>query len=389
MRRAITLTEQPVTIPPFDEKTIDRLDWPSLSSQLRAGASPLDLRKELAASGILAIDCPLWLGRLPLAFGRIAEIFEAAGAAGLELRDVIGLGHARLLALANGRRHAELLRECANGKSFWAICITEPGAGSDLAGISTAALPAEKGYIICGVKRYVSRIEEASHYLVFAKVPRSNEERLSVFVVPSASPGIKLAPLKPTGLSTTSWGEIRFHDVFVPESARVGGEGQGFQLFHRHFAYWRTMMAALAVGAASKVLKMCGSELNSRQAFGAPIGRFTHLQQEYASHLSKVHMARLLVHDTCRRVERNIEAPRFGAMAKAETVEIALGVAHWALLMFGARGIEEKAGLSGLQRDLVALRIADGPTDVLRTQVARGALGEDLYRRALGRRSRS
>src|SRR6185295_6520356 len=110
-------------------------------------------------------------------------------------------------------------------------------------------------------------------------------------------------------------------DVAVPRAARVGGEGEGFQLFVRHFTYWRTMMAAAAIGCGRGALDQAIAWLRQRHAFGGPIGRFTHLQQALAQHVARLHMAWLLVQASAARLDARQPAYADAAMAKAEAVE--------------------------------------------------------------------
>lgn len=125
--------------------------------------------------------------------------------------------------------------------------------------------------------------------------------------------------------------------------------------------------------------------MKSRQAFGGPIGRFSHLQLGLARHVAELRMAWLLVTDAAARLDARDIAVSEAAMAKAEAIERALAAVEWAMNVFGAAGYDRDTGLEKRYRDLAGLRVADGTTDVLRGQVARSILGERLYEQGLGR----
>ncbi|WP_143169999.1 acyl-CoA dehydrogenase family protein [Pseudomonas fluorescens] len=317
---------------------------------------------------------------------QMVNLFRFFGGLSLDLRDVPGLGHGRLLSLAKGQAFEAFLRDVASGESFAAICITEASGGSDLHSLQTTAVRCEGGYTLTGCKHYVARLRQANLYVVFANVA-GLDRSLSVFLVPASADGIVVHDIPALGLQGRSWGALELNQVFVPKQHRVGGEGQGFSLFSTHFSYWRCAMAAAAIGAAQATLDRCKERLQHRQAFDGPIGRFTHLQQGYAQHAARLHMAWLLVQSTALRLDKQAYCYIDAAMAKAESVEIAIAAAQWAMLIHGAEGCCVSTGLEKNLRDLLGLRIADGTPDVLRGQVARGLLGETLYSLSLGRQA--
>jgi len=147
-------------------------------------------------------------------------------------------------------------------------------------------------------------------------------------------------------------------------------------------------MAAAAIGCAREAINQTVVRLKSRRAFGGPIGRFSHLQQALATHVAQLHMAWLLVASVMERLDRKEPVRAAAAMTKAEAIEAAIAAVEWAMQVHGAAGYCAHSDLEKRLRDLLGLRIADGTTDVLRTEVARSLLGEDLYEMTLGRPSR-
>ncbi|KFE56428.1 acyl-CoA dehydrogenase [Pseudomonas syringae] len=319
--------------------------------------------------------------RTSLEMMHIAKFF---GSLSLDLRDVPGLGHARLLSLIDNSGFDDVLTRVAKAESYCAVCITEPDCGSDLRAMKTTAVRVDGGYQITGRKQYISRLRQADYYLVFAMVEGAGRG-LTIFLIPAAADGLKVSDISAGGLRGCSWGALDLSDVLVPKCHTLGGEGQGSSLFSKHFSFWRCMMASAALGTAQSALSKARDRMSVRQSFGGVIGRFTHLQQEYAKHASRVHMAWLLVVSAASRIDKQCCSYVDAAMAKAESVEYAIGAVRWCQLMHGANGYSDDCGLIKMLDDLLGLSVADGTTDVLRGQVARGLLGEQLYLQSLGR----
>ncbi|AZC90187.1 Butyryl-CoA dehydrogenase [Pseudomonas chlororaphis subsp. piscium] len=376
------------TIPKFfrehavGEKIISHLDKWRTDECLH---DPLAWRKAIPELASLGYKGSSSSQHAALSARSLMEAFRFFGSISLDLRDVPGLGHGRIfLASKKEKQFNVQLSNIASAKSFAAICITEEDCGSDLHAIKTTATRKDGGYAINGQKKYVARLHQSDIYIVFANITCS-DHGLTAFLVDSSHPKIIVSDVEAMGLSGVSWGQLDLHDAWIPAKNRIGGEGQGFAIFSTHFSFWRCAMAAAAIGAAESALDKAKNRLRSRNAFSGPIGRFTHLQQEYAKHASRLYMAWLLIQSTARRIELKQYSYVDAAMAKAESVEAAIAAVQWSMLVHGAFGYSAEAHLEKALRDLLGLRIADGTTDVLRGQVARGLLGETLYALSIGR----
>lgn len=324
----------------------------------------------------------------------MAETFRLLGRVDMELRDLLGAGHARFLTLANTRKFDSVLSEVARGKLYCGIAITEPGVGSDLSGLqTTATLDGLGNYVLNGTKQFVSRITEASHFIVLAATKVAKQEsRISAFLLPKDTANLTIEVMAPSGLERVSWGKITLREALIPAAARIGGEGRAIALFQQHFSYWRTMMAAAAVGCAEAALDSTVELLQNRHSFGGPIGRFTHLQLGLAKNVAQLRMAWLLVEDVARMMDAKGMNRRpwpvyDAAMVKAEAVEIAIAATEWSMNALGGASYNVAEDVNKRYRDLLGMRFADGTTDVLRGQVARSVLGERLYELSLNRKT--
>jgi alkylation response protein AidB-like acyl-CoA dehydrogenase len=275
----------------------------------------------------------------------------------------------------------------AQGQAYVAITMTEPHAGSDFHAIRSTARKVDGGYLLAGEKRYVARLEQATHVVIFTQ-PASGEPRgLSAFVLSIDTPGLEPYSFGAHGLKGNSFGGLRFKDVLVPTDQLLGGDGEGDDIFVNHFRYWRLMQVGAALGCAERGLEMMAERLSEREAYGGPIGRFTHLQQALGQHTTELKMARALAREAAEMLDRGEleEADRIINGLKAEGVEIALKAVDAATRAFGAEGYSDRVDLGDRLNDLNGLRIADGTTDVMRMDVVRRsyANGSDLWNMAV------
>lgn len=302
------------------------------------------------------------------------EIFRHAGRYNLNYRDVVGGGHVRPLLKSNDPEVLGIVRAVAEGKAYIAISITEPEIGSNVQGIHSKSKKVEGGYLLTGRELYNARLTQATHVVLFTQGTTGKPGWLSAFVVALDSPGIKSIELQAHGLVGNSFGGIEFTDLFVPESHRLGDDGEGLSIFKEHFRYWRLMQAAAAIGTGEQALEQMVDRLITREAFGAPIGRFTHLQQQLGESTIKLRMAWSLAKEAADLLDEKKpdEAQALISGLKAEGVEFALQATDWSMRAHGALGYSTKVDLGDRLNDLLGLRIADGTTDVMRMNAVRG-----------------
>lgn len=344
---------------------------------------PLYWRKKLVSMKVGEIDLPCSLNDNSTNHVEICEIFALFGMIDLNLRDVPGLGHARIL-LRDGKKFEGILKNIIDARDYCGIAITEEGAGTDLHNLESIAIPSENTYILNGKKCFVARIEEATYFIVFAYVIRKNNYKmLTAFLVKKDNPNVIYEQIKCSGFKGVSWGKIEFKNVVVDKKFRIGGEGEGFKLFAKHFSYWRTVQSSATLGSAYYAFFTAVDYIKNRECFGGSIARFSHLQQELAYHFARINMCTLLISSIAKNMNKKKTQYYEACMLKAETIEVAIEVIMWSMKVHGARGCKEELLLEKRLQDVLALRIADGVTDVLRGQVAKNIIGEELYKQSL------
>lgn len=262
--------------------------------------SPRDWRRDTAAIGLPGIDMPKEVGGGGWSAEKTLDVFRYAGRHDLNLRDVVGGAHSRILLKSSSDEVKAIVQQVIRGDAYLAITITEPDFGTDFTGIQTKSTRVDGGYVLNGQKRFNARLEQATHVIVFTQSASGNDGRLSVFVLPINSEGLKLETFGAHGLTGNSYGGLTLNNVFVPNNHRIGGEDDGYKVFNEHFAYWRLMQSATAIGTAERALEMMADRMKTREVYGKPIGRFTHLQQPLGQHRTELTMAYALAKDAAR-----------------------------------------------------------------------------------------
>jgi alkylation response protein AidB-like acyl-CoA dehydrogenase len=340
--------------------------------------SPREWRSSTVAFGLPGLDLPVEHGGSGWPASKALEAFIFVGRHDLNCRDVVGGAHVRPLLKSTHQKVLNIVKQVARGDAYMAITMTESHAGSDFHAIKSTARKVDGGYLLSGEKRYVARLEQATHVIIFTQ-PASGEPRgLSAFVLPIDTPGLEPYSFGAHGLKGNSFGGVRFKDVRVEDWQMLGADGEGDDIFVDHFRYWRLMQVAAALGTAERALELMVDRLIEREAYGAPIGRFSHLQQAVGQHTTELKMAKALAREAAAMLDEGNgeEADAIINGLKAEGVEIALATVDAAMRAFGAEGYSDRVDLGDRLQDLNGLRIADGTTDVMRMSVVAKSYGD-------------
>lgn len=347
--------------------------------------NPRVWREKTANVGLPGLDLPTEYGGANYPATAMLEVFAHAGAHNLNFRDIVGGAHVRPLLKSTTPEVLDIVRKVASGNGYIAIAVTEPDVGSDVTAMKSISRKVPGGYMINGSKRFNARLEQATDVIIFTQGTTGVEGKLNVFVLPIDWQGLKKTQLVAHGLKGNSYGGLEFKEVFVPEKLRVGADGEGGTIFYEHFLYWRLMQTAAAIGTGENALQQMANRIKARQAFGGPIGRFTHLQQPIGQHAIELKMARALAREAAELIDKGDykSARPLICGLKAEGVEIALKAVDAATRAFGGEGYSEMVDLGDRLRDLNGLRIADGTTDVMRMEVVRRLYGDEFWQMAI------
>ncbi|WP_150136240.1 acyl-CoA dehydrogenase family protein [Streptomyces hyaluromycini] len=279
-----------------------------------------------------------------------------------------------LLALGTDRQKSEWLRPLAGPNPLYtALATTEPGAGSDAASIATTAVRVDGGYSISGQKAWISNAGLADQYVVFAKTdPTRGSSGVTAFLLRKGAEGMTFGePMRKMGQRAIVCREIFCDSVFVPESDRLGDEGQGFRGLMRTFDISRIVLAAAATGAARAAYEYALQYARERNQFGKPIIEHQAVAFRLADMATRIESAWLLTLHAARRMDAGADATKLAAMAKLQASETAMAVTWGAVQTLGGWGYSREFPVEQWMRDAKLEEIEEGTSDIMRLIISR------------------
>ena len=267
----------------------------------------------------------------------------------------------------------------AAGEAQASYCLSEAGAGSDVASMQTRAVRDGDDYVLSGRKAWITNVGVSDLYTVFAKTdPEAGHRGISAFVVARDLPGLTFGKLEEKmGMRGSPTGELVLDDVVVPAANRIGGEGEGFTYALEALDRSRPIVGAQAVGLAQGALETAARYVTDREQFGRQIADFQGVQFMLADMATRVDAARLLVYRACAAVdEGQAGVSRHSAMAKLFASDAAMQVTTDAVQLLGGAGYTRDFPVERMMRDAKATQIYEGTNQVQRIVIARRLLDE-------------
>ncbi len=272
------------------------------------------------------------------------------------------------------RRH---LPPIARGEAIAAFALTEPQAGSDISSMETRAVRDGNGYRLTGVKRFISNAGLAQTYTVFALTdPAKKAKGISAFVVEADTPGFVFKEKTPL-LSPHPMGVMAFEDCRIPETQLLGKEGEGLKIALATLDTLRCTVGAAAVGIAQRALDEAIQYSQRRRQFGQALAQFQATQFKLADMATELEASRLLVYQAAWTNDHNQkDFKQKSSMAKLFATEAAQRIVDQALQIHGGMGVVVGTPVEQLYRDVRALRIYEGTSEIQRLIIARSLLKE-------------
>nr|WP_210382217.1 acyl-CoA dehydrogenase family protein [Jiella sonneratiae] len=289
-----------------------------------------------------------------------------------------GLGTGALTLFGSAALKQAILPDVRSGKTIAAFALTEPEAGSDVAEIALTARPAGNAMVrLDGEKTWISNGGIAGHYVVFARTGEAPGARgLSAFSVPADTPGLAVAERLET-IAPHPLARLRFEDCRVPAVNRIGEAGAGFRIAMATLDVFRSTVGAAALGFARRALDATLERARSRRLFGAPLADMQLTQTALAEMATAIDTSALLVYRAAWT--RDVGAPRItreAAMAKLVATESAQEVIDRAVQLHGGEGVRAGSVPETLYREIRALRIYEGASEVQKLIIARQLLAQ-------------
>ena len=276
--------------------------------------------------------------------------------------------------LAGTDEQKKMYCDILNNGGLAAFALTEPGAGSDAGGVSTRAVhnKEEGTYTLNGTKMFITNGGLAEIFLVFANTRKTGGIRgLTAFIVPKDTPGFSVGKKEnKMGIRPSNTTELVLQDVVIPESYRVGREGEGFRIAMNTLDSARPFVGAVSVGIAQAALDYAVKYAKERRQFGQPIASFQMVQGMLADMAMKVETARLMVQKACWMRDQGMEFSKEAAMAKCYAADTAMQVTTDTVQVMGGYGYTKEYPVEKMMRDAKIMQIYEGTNQIQRLVIA-------------------
>jgi len=285
-----------------------------------------------------------------------------------------GLGSGAITLFGSAAQKQDYLPRVGRGEAIAAFALSEPEAGSDVAAMQCSATEDDDHYVLNGEKTWISNGGIADFYVLFARTGEAPGSRgISAFIVDADNAGFEIAErielIAPHPLA-----RLRLTDCRIPASQRIGVAGQGFKVAMATLDVFRSSVAAAALGFARRALQEALGRATSRQMFGHTLADFQLTQAKLADMATGIDAAALLTYRAAWLRDQGLTVTKEAAMAKMSATETAQQVIDAALQMFGGLGVVSEQPVERLYREIRALRIYEGATEVQQMIIARELL---------------
>lgn len=362
----------------FLEQEVD----PEFTSWEHSGLLPKNLWKKLGDAGMLCVDFPDKYGAADAGFDVALMIIEE-----LAFKGYSGLSggyniHANIVApyiqsLGTPDQCERWLPGMVSGDIVAAIAMTEPGAGSDLAALTTSAIRDDNGYILNGSKVFITNGIHADLVIVAAKTdPKAGAKGVSLFLVDAALPGFSRGKqIEKLGQHDSDTAELFFNDLRVPFDALLGTEGKGFSYLMQELPRERLGIAATAIGAARGALSITLEYVQQRSAFGQKIGSFQNSRFKLAEVKAELEVCTAYVEKCTTAYKRGEMTVEQAAIVKLAATEMQWKVVNECLQLFGGYGYTKEYPISRFFIDARVQTIYGGTSEIMKEVIARSLLG--------------
>jgi acyl-CoA dehydrogenase len=342
----------------------------------QAGCTPREVLRRMGAAGMLGLMvAPEYGGAGADALTNLvfAEALSQSTFGGFIVTVLVhtDMASPHLRHAGSAAQLERLMPGITRGETITAVAITEPGAGSDVAGLRTTARRDGGDWVLNGSKLFITNGVHADLYFVAARTG-SARHAISMFIVEKGTPGLRVGrALKKTGWLSSDTAELVFDDCRIPAENLLGEEGKGFQSVMKNFQTERIALAAMAVGHATQALKMTLDFVRTRQAFGAPLWDKQAIRQRLAMLDAKTRAARQYMYHCAWLVTQGRDVVQDVSLLKALTGELVNEVVGTCQQFHGGMGYMRETAIERLWRDARILAIGGGATEVMLDEAAK------------------
>lgn len=337
--------------------------------------------KRLADLGFMGVCIPEKYGGSGMDYNALAILCEELERGDTTFRTAVsvhtGLNSMSLLQWGTEEQKQKYLVPQAKGEKIGAFGLTEPGAGSDVAAMSSTAVRDGEHYVLNGQKTWISLCDQADHFLVFAYTDKAKKHHgITAFIVERTMPGFSSKAIKNKyGIRAGNTGELFFENVHIPVENRLGEESEGFKIAMASLDNGRFTVAAGAVGLIRACLEASVKYCHERETFGKPIGKHQLVQQMIANMEAGYQMSRLLVYRAGELKNRGVRNTRATSLAKWQACDFANQAADDAFQIHGAYGYSDDYPVARYLRNSKAPVIYEGTREIHTIMQAEYVLG--------------
>ncbi len=337
---------------------------------------PWEILKKAWELGLMNPHIPEEYGGLGLGVFDTSLIAEesAWGCTGIGTAiEANGLAEAPVIVAGNDAQKKQFLTPMTEELMMAAYCVTEPGAGSDVSGISTKAVKYGDEFVINGEKMWITNASVAKWFFLLAYTdPEKKHKGMTAFVIPSDLEGIQVGKKEMNmGQRCSDTRGISFTDVKVPAKYILGQEGDGFKIAMSAFDHTRPIVAAAAVGLARSAMEHAIRYATERKTFGVPIAKHQAISFMIADMAKDIEASRLLVWQAASLIDEGKRNTKEASMAKAFAADTAMRVATDAVQVFGGYGYSQEYPVEKLMRDAKIFQIYEGTSQIQRLIIAK------------------
>ncbi|MBN2568069.1 MAG: acyl-CoA dehydrogenase family protein [Deltaproteobacteria bacterium] len=342
---------------------------------------PRHLHKKIGELGLLGMAVSPekgGMGASHVAEGIACEELSRGDCSITMCSQVVGHLDSAIMAQGNETIRKKFLEPFLDGGKVPAFAITEPGSGTDAVAMKTTAVKKGSSYILNGEKAGITAMMDADFVLVFAKTdPEKGARGISCFVFPTDLPGVTLQSYEDMGVRAVKRGSIFMDDVEVPEDYLIGQEGRGFMLGMQGFDVSRILLALEAIAPAMLSLEETIEYTKQRHAFGRPLATFEGVCFPLVEHISILESVRLLCYKGLWTRDQGLPSTQIAGMVKWMAPRYSTNAIRDCLVLHGHPGYTDEFPLEQRLRDVLAIEIADGTSQVSKLVVMRELFGRE------------
>jgi acyl-CoA dehydrogenase len=357
---------------------VDRYVRPVVDESEEAGRPPAALLKEMGAAGLLGLSVPEEYGGGDgdaLAVTLLAEeLTRASGGIAVTALVTGYMSTPHIARFGTDAQRARYLPGLVSGEQIAAIAVTEPGAGSNVAGITTRATPVDGGYRLDGTKMFITNAGIADVFVIAARTSPDGHRGITTFIVEAGTPGLSVGnPLRKMGWHASDTREVILDGCVVSEDAVLGAVNRGFHQIMAAFQLERLTLAGMGLGHAAECLAAATDYAREREVFGAPLISLQTMRHKLAVLYIELEAAQLLTYRAAARLDAgHPKAADSVAQAKYLAAIAANRIADECVQIFGGSGFLDETPVARHFRDARVLRIGGGTDEIQLEILAKG-----------------